>query len=330
MVVPSHSARDQSPAANEVVTIGEALGLLLADDGVPLRAARHFTRHSAGAELNVSVALARLGHRCAFIGRVGDDPFGEDVLATLRTEGVDATGVIVDHDARTGLLIRDYHGERALRVIYRRSGSAGSRLAPDDLDPTSLDGAQLLHVTGITPALSASARAALGRALDAADERSVPVSFDPNFRRRLWSADDAAPIMRALAARATIILASEREAEWLSRHQGYAAAADWFLSQGAQIVAIKRGANGAWVTARSGSFDVPPLAVTAPVDPVGAGDAFDAGFLSRWLRGDGLEICGRYGAALGAACVRAAGDLDGLPTSAELDSVLGAAPDVDR
>jgi len=329
MCATSQAPTTPDTAANEVITIGEPLGLLLADDGVPLRHARRFRRQVAGAELNVAVGLARLGHRCAFIGRVGDDPFGEDVLATLRTEGVEAA-VNVDPSRPTGLLIRDFHGERRLRVLYHRYGSAGSQLARGDMNSAWLDRARLLHVTGITPALSTSAHSAVLSAVEAAEQRGVPISFDVNFRERLWNAQTAAPVLGALAARATIVLASEQEALWLSGCEDCDAAAAWFLERGAGIVAIKRGADGALVSDGRMSATVPALAVRSPVDPVGAGDAFDAGFLSGWLRAEELEVCARHGAAAGASCVLAAGDLDGLPTRDELDALLVGAPDVDR
>lgn len=316
--------------ATEVVTFGEAMGLFLVDGEVPLARARRFVRQVAGAELNVAVGLARLGHRCAWLGRVGDDAFGEDVIAVLRAEGIDATGVVVDPGAPTGLLVRDRHGERRVRVHYHRAGSAGSRLAPADLDIRRLAAARLVHLTGITPALSASARAATFAAADAAHAAGVPLSFDVNFRARLWDEDVALPVLRDLAARASIVLASAAEASWLSGHAEPAAAAHWFGERGAGLVAIRRGAAGAHVRSGSEAAEVPAFPVAAPVDPVGAGDAFTAGFLSAWLRGDDPRACGRAGAAAGAACVQVPGDLDGLPTRAELGALLAGDTDVDR
>lgn len=310
--------------------MGEAMGLFLAEDGVPLRRARRFTRQVAGAELNVAVGLARLGHRCAFVGRVGDDPFGEDVVATLRAEGVDASAVVVDPDAPTGLLTRDAHGERAMRVVYHRSGSAGARLRPADLPDQLLDHARLLHLTGITPALGESARAAVEDALDRAAARGVAVSFDPNFRHRLWRREEAAPQLRELASRASVVLASEAEARWLSGREDPAAASVWLAEQGASVAVVKQGEAGALVTDGGPPVHVPALPLRAAVDPVGAGDAFDAGFLSAWLEGRPLAECARCGHAAGAACVMAAGDLDGLPTAAERDALLAGAGEVDR
>jgi 2-dehydro-3-deoxygluconokinase len=315
----------------EVVTFGEAMGLMLADDGLPLRRARRFHRTLAGAELNTAVGLARLGHRAAYAGRVGDDPFGEEVRATLLAEGVDAAGLRIDRDAPTGLLTRDRDGHRRIRVVYHRAGNAGSRLTPEDLAALPLAGARLLHVTGITPALSESARAATLAAVRAARDAGVTVSFDPNLRTKLWSREQAAPVLRELAASAQIVLTSEEEGAWLAATPGVEGIAAYFHEHGARIVVIKRGADGARVSEAGGdAIDVPALPVGAVVDPVGAGDAFDAGFLSGWLDGLSPAEAARRGAACGAAVVQVAGDLEGLPTRAELEDLMSETTEVDR
>lgn len=349
--VVAEAAGDGAPGgAPEVVTFGEAMGLMLADDGLPLRRARRFRRSLAGAELNTAVGLARLGHRCAFAGRVGDDPFGDDVRATLLAEGIDAAGLVVDPALATGLLTRDRHGERRIRVVYHRAGSAGSRLGAGDLAALPLERARLLHVTGITPGLSEQARAATFAAVERARRAGVPVAFDPNHRARLWSRDEALPVLRELAAAATIVLTSEQEGRWLagigetdatgavggSRADAtpgdgaLPAIAAWFHERGAQVVVVKRGAAGAWVSDGGAPVSVPALPVGAVVDPIGAGDAFDAGFLSGWL--DGLDAAGaaRRGAACGAACVQVPGDFEGAPTRAELDDLISDTTEVDR
>ena len=178
---------------------------------------------------------------------MGDDAFGEDVIDVLRAEGIGATGLVVDPGAPTGLLVRDRHGERRVRVHYHRAGSAGSGLARGDVDTRRLAAARLVHLTGITPALSASARAATFAAADAAHAAGVTLAFDVNFRARLWDADTAAPVLRDLAARAGIVLASADEACWLSGCDEPAAAARRLGEQGAELVAIRRGARGAHV-----------------------------------------------------------------------------------
>jgi 2-dehydro-3-deoxygluconokinase len=313
-----------------VVALGEPLGLLLADAGTPLMRARRFTRMVAGAELNAAVGLARLGHDCAFAGRVGDDAFGADVRAVLAAEGIDARALLVDPQAPTGVLIRDQSADRPVNVLYYRTGSAGSRLGPDDVPAERIAQARLLHVTGVTPALGRSPRAAVQRALDVAADAGVPVSFDPNFRRRLWPADEAADVLRPLARRAQIVLAGSDEARRLSGRDDLEDVAAWFFEGGAELVALKCGADGAWVSDGSTGLHVASVHIHLPWDTIGAGDAFDAGFLSGWLRGEGIERCARQGVAAGAACVMAAGDLDGLPTPAVLETLMSGSFEADR
>jgi 2-dehydro-3-deoxygluconokinase len=151
--------------------------------------------------------------------------------------------------------------------------------------------------------------------------------LDPNVRLKLWSAERARRALSELAGLADIVLTGADEAALVSGRQANAAA--WFLERGARLVVVKEGAAGAWATDGSETARVAARPVT-PVDPVGAGDAFDGGFLSGWLRGLGLEDCLAVGAAAGAACVQVPGDLDGLPSLAEVQVMLDDVTEVDR
>lgn len=311
----------------DVVTFGEALAVFLAEPQVPLAAATGFRRTVAGAELNVAVGLARLGHRVGWFGRVGADVLGESVVRALRAEDVDVSRVRRD-PAATGLLIRDCHTGRPAEVLYHRAGSAGSRLHPDDVDPAYVEGARVLHVSGITPVLGDDPRAATDTCVTAARAAGVSVSFDPNIRRKLCEPALAAEILRPLAAQADLVLAGEDEAELLSGRRG-SDAAGWFLDRGARLVVLKRGARGAWATDGHDTWEQPAHPVPV-VDTVGAGDAFAAGLLSAWLRDVPPPAALREAALVAALVVNAAGDLDGLPTAAHRDALLSGGDDVDR
>lgn len=312
----------QKAGGVDLVTLGEAMVLLLAEPGVPLAAATTFRRGVAGAEANVAIGLARLGHRAAFLGRVGDDALGRVVLQALRAEGVD-TGAVRTDPAPTGLLLRDCHADRPIDVLYRRARSAGSRLAPADVDPAVIARARVLHVTGITPALSDDALSATLAAVDAARASGTTVAFDPNVRRKLWPPERAAAVLAPIAASADLVLAGADEVALLSGRDHPDAAAEWFLERGAALVATKDGAAGARVTDGTGRWSRAPLPVRA-VDPVGAGDAFDVGFLSAWLRDLPPAACLDEGVAVGGLVVTVPGDTDGLPTPAERDAAVAA------
>lgn len=307
----------------DVVTLGEAMLLLVADDGLPLQDTALFRRSIAGAESNVAIGLARLGHRTGWLGRVGDDPFGHGVLRTLRGEGVDVSRARMDPTAPTGVIVRDRHPDRPVQVAYYRTGSAGSRLDPSDVEPAWLTNARILHITGITAALSDSAARALNKAVTLAAEAGLTISFDPNIRYKLAPADRWEHLLRPLAARSHIVLASLAEALLISGRNEVAAAGEWFLEQGAHCVVIKEGRHGAWAADATSQHHCPTASITA-VDPIGAGDAFAAGFLSARLRGLSLDHALREASAVAAAAVGAPGDINGLPTACQRDAILAS------
>jgi 2-dehydro-3-deoxygluconokinase len=301
-----------------VVTFGEAMALFRADPGEPLRTARRFSRSIAGAESNLAIGLVRLGREAGWFGRVGNDPLGLSILDTLRGEGVDISRAIVDEQAATGVLVRDTHGERRVDVVYARSGSAGSRLGPADLDPEYIASARVLHVTGITPALSTSAREATIEAMRIAAEAGVAVSLDPNIRRRLWPDLDAArQALLPLAEHADIVLLGHAEAAALTGQDNPAAAAQWLADRGVGVVAVKLGADGAIGLRDGTTYHGAPLPVRA-ADPIGAGDAFDAAFLNAWLRSADLPECIDEGNLAAGLSVQVYGDIEGLPYQHEL------------
>jgi 2-dehydro-3-deoxygluconokinase len=313
----------------EVVAIGESMVLLVTEPAMPLRAARTFWRSIAGAESNVAIGLCRLGHDAGWIGRVGDDPFGHGILDALRAEGVDTSRAVVDDAAPTGVLIRDRHAERPIHVLYHRRDSAGSRLRTEDVDPDYLAGARILHLTGITPALSATARDAVAHAASVAVERGVAVCLDPNLRLKLWSADEAAGVLAPLVQHTSILMAGADEAMLLAGASDEPAAARWFLDHGAPLVVLKRGARGSWATDGQQEWSSPAFPVT-PVDVIGAGDGFAAGFLAAHLEGAPVQRCLETGNASGALCTQVPGDIEGLPYRADLDALLRGGADVDR
>jgi 2-dehydro-3-deoxygluconokinase len=279
----------------------------------------------AGAESNVAIGLARLGHRTRWAGRVGDDELGALVLRTLRAEGVDVDTAVVAPGELTGMLLFDRAPGGATRVHYRRTGCAGARLTPADVAPAVAQGARILHLSGITPALGDDPAAAVRHAIEAGRAGGATICFDVNHRPKLWGRERARATLRPVAAAAHVLVASEDELPLVADGPDEAARARALLDLGVREVVVKRGARGASAYTGAGRCDEPARVVTV-VDTVGAGDAFTAGYLSALLDGSPVEERLRRGVTLGAAAVAAYGDWEGLPSRAELDQV-GHAPE---
>ncbi|MEQ3549027.1 sugar kinase [Pseudonocardia nematodicida] len=293
-----------------VVTIGETM-VALRGAGL-MRLGSGFHTSIAGAESNVAIGLARLGHPVTWAGRVGDDEGGELILRVLRAEGVETT-VATRGPGPTGLVLFEQRLPGVARVQYYRRESAGSALCPADVVEAVTPGTRLLHVTGITPALGAQPRAAVEAAVARARELAVPVSLDVNHRSRLWSAERASEVLTPLAGAADVVIGSDDELDLVG-------GAGRLLEAGVAEVVTKLGADGASLRTADGRWTAPGNRV-AVVDAVGAGDAFTAGYLSARL--DGLAPADRLarGNACGAFAVATAGDWEGLPTRPDLPLV---------
>ncbi|MEU4063935.1 sugar kinase [Streptomyces wedmorensis] len=303
-------------------TLGEAMAVAAAIQPGPLATGAPLRLGWAGAEATVAIGVSRLGHRAAWTGRTGEDAAGAMVLAGLRAEGVDVSGARTEPAVPTGLMLRERRTADRLRVTYYRAGLAGSRLAPGDLDEVRLAGSRILHVTGITPALSATARAAVERAVVVARAAGVTVSFDVNHRERLWSRAEAAEVLGRLLPYADIVFAGPEEATLFVPEDQPDRMARALTRFGPGQAVLKLGARGALVVAGDEVHVQDAVPVTA-VDPVGAGDAFVSGYLAAVLDGSPVRERLRLAALCGAFAVSVPGDWEGLPRRAEL-ALLGA------
>ncbi|WP_062356804.1 sugar kinase [Herbidospora yilanensis] len=309
-------------SAPDVVTYGEIMGNFVATTAGPLEKAELFRRRLAGAELNVAVALSRLGHRVGFVGRVGGDPLGEAARARLREEGIDGTHVQVEEHEVTGIQLKERAVTEDPRYVYYRRGSAGSLLTPSSEALGYVASARHLHATGIPPALSDTARRFAVEAVEAARDAGVGVSFDPNLRPTLWpDQDEMVRVVGELAVRADWVLPGIAEGETLTGRREPQAIADYYLSRGARGVAVKLGARGACLFTPDASWTQPPFPVRT-VDTIGAGDGFAAGFISALLDGLGDRQRLERACAVGALATGNEGDCDGMPSRSELDALL--------
>jgi len=289
-----------------VLALGETMLSLIALDG-PLSTATRFGATHGGAESNACVGLSRSGVRAAWVSRLGTDPAGDRIADALAREGLDLGWIRRDPDRPTGLMLRDTVGG----VRYYRAGSAASALSPTDLDDVPVDAARAVLVTGITTLIGPEPRDAALRLFERA--RGLRV-FDPNLRPGLWGSDRARELILPMVERSQLLLAGEAELRALLGDRPPDELARAARRMGPEEVVVKRGPAGAGVLDASGAWHATTPPATQDIDPVGAGDAFNAGYLAARLSGDPPGVALVAGASCGAAVASSIGDVDGFPT----------------
>ena len=306
----------------DIVSIGECMVELFSEE--PMGEATSFTRSLAGDTLNVLVAAQRLGSRTGYVTRVGDDPFADYLLGVWRGEGIDTSRVrrVAGFNAVHFVSLLP-GGDR--EFTYYRKGSAPSTIRPDDLDLDYIGSARLLHVSGISQAISATARATVLEAVRAARERGVAVSFDPNYRHQLWTPGEAREAAEEVLPFVDYFLPSApADTETLLGTADPHEAIDLCRERDLSTIAVTCGERGAVVAAGGEVFDVPVYTPGPVVDTTRAGDAFNGAFLH------GLLTCRppREAAALGSIAaglkVRGRGALTTMPTSEEVFASFAA------
>lgn len=312
----------------DVVTMGEAMALLIARQGGPLAGVGEFERASAGAELNVAVGLARLGYRVAYVSRLGDDSLGHGLRAFMAAQGIDLRHVRMDAANPTGFMFKALSSDGSdPEVEYFRRGSAASRMTPSDGHEVPVAQARLLHLTGIAPALSAGCRELAFQLAEQARAAGRLVSFDPNLRPRLWRTQaDMIETVNALAGMSDLVMPGLAEGRLLTGYAHAADIAEFYLARGARQVVVKLGPEGAYFANALYSGVVPGQEVSQVVDTVGAGDGFAVGVISALLEGLPLDGAAARGNAIGARVVQYRGDCDGLPDRHQLAAMPGAIP----
>lgn len=295
--------------APEVVCLGESMTMLTAMPPAPLRHRPQLAMYAGGAESNVACGLAHLGHKVEWLSRLGDDPLGDGIVDFLVARGVGTTSVARDPERPTGVYFKDSADQRTT-VFYYRSGSAAAAMSRSCVDPQALRGVRLLHLSGITPALSPACDD-LVQALVVDRHHDVPiVSFDVNYRPDLWPVADAAPRLQRLSEAADVVVVGRDEAQTL-----------WgtttpdevrkLLPDVPQLV-VKDNDVGATCFSEEGTSFQPALKVRV-IEPVGAGDAFAAGYLSGLLKGLAPHVRLRQGHVLAALTLQHSSDLPELP-----------------
>ncbi|MEV7429869.1 sugar kinase [Nocardioides sp. NPDC092400] len=312
----------------DVATLGEALAVLSPASTGALRDVDVFEKDMAGSELNVALAVQRLGHRARWSGWLGDDELGHQVIATLRRDGVDTTAAEVRPGQRTGLYLKELRAADQLRVHYYRDHSAATRLTAADLDLGVVAGGSIVHLSGITAMIGPHGAGVVEAVASAARARGSLVTFDANIRAALLGGRDPRQLLAPLLAIAHVVVLSEHEADLLLGGSTEEHLAKGLADLGCELLVVHT-RGGAVAATPDGPTRAAGMTVPA-VDAVGAGDAFMAGLLSGLLRGWSLADVLALANASGACAVSVRGDARSMPYERDVLALLGRTNHTDR
>jgi len=310
---------------SDVLLIGEPMGIFTASDYGDLTEVQSYNRGVSGAEANVSIGLARLGIDVDFVTRVGDDPFGKYIINYLKEENVGINYAEIDEANRTGLQLKEKVERGDPKTAYFRRDTAFQRLNLELIDQIDFSNIDLVHITGIPPAVSNSVREATFYLIKQAEDNDCFITFDPNIRESLWESDILMEfVLNEMASHADIVLPGIDEGKRLTEFNFPDEIADYYLNLGAKGVVIKTGSEGAFMKKQNEELkNIPGYKVDQVADTVGAGDGFSVGVISGYLDGLTLEEATDRGNAIGSLQVQYPGDNDGLPTKDELEDYMG-------
>lgn len=298
----------------DILTLGEALieFMRLPDEGGRTLYEQGF----GGDTSNTAIAAARQGASVGYISAVGGDLFGEGLRDLWAREGVSDAHVVTRPGDPTGVYFVQPHAS-GRQFSYARRGSAASLYGPADLPEAAIGAARVFHVSGLSQAISPTMRAAVRRGAEMARAAGRLVSFDTNLRLALWTLDEAREAADEMVALADIVFPSDDEAAQLTGLTDPDAMVDHYLSRGARVVALKRGAEGALVATPDARETIAP-APALPVDATGAGDSFAGAFLAYFLETGDPMRAGRLAARVAAGTVSGFGAIAPIPRRAEV------------
>jgi 2-dehydro-3-deoxygluconokinase len=306
----------------DLVTFGEAMIRFSPPASQRLGQASNLDATVGGSELNVAVLAARLGVRSRWVSRLPDNALGRMIETQAREQGVDAR-VEWTSDGRVGLYFVEIGGARISSVLYDRAGSAISRVTPGSIDWTSaFAGARWYHVSGITPALSEGAAKVTAESLIAAKRAGLTVSYDLNYRSKLWSAKQARAVQEPLMEHVDLLIAGEEDARLIFGAESAESLAKRFEID-AVAITLRDNLNSATLAADGKVHSAPRFDIET-VDPIGAGDAFCGGLIVSRLEGRGWDDAVRFATATAALKHTIPGDFC-LVTRDEVDQLLRGA-----
>lgn len=316
----------------DVFTFGEAMIRLSTPPGDTLETAPAFDVHVAGAEANVASTLGRLGRSVSFVTAIPESPLGRRVLSELQASSVDCSGIVMRPGSRLGTYFVELHSEPLpARVVYDRAGSAAAQLGLADIPWPVFEQARIVHISGITPALSAPCREITLEVAHRARSQGKLLSVDVNYRSKLWSKQDAAETIGELISGAGIVVCTREDClDVFDIDRGPAeAAAELADLFDIRRVVVTSGVEGSWWHGDGSTGRHVPAIEVEVIDRIGAGDAFMAGVLDGILDND-LEVGMNRGTALAALALTTKGDRP-VASREEVNAILsGTGRRVDR
>jgi 2-dehydro-3-deoxygluconokinase len=308
----------------DIIAIGEPMYELSAEEEGALSEARRFVAGWGGDTSNFAIAASRSGARVGYLTRLGDDAFGESFINLWEREGIDVSRIEKDPEAFTAAYFISRKGNHHY-FTYFRNGSAASRMTAGFLPRDFITSARLLHVSGISQAISMNACDTVAAAIAIARGAGRLISYDPNFRPRLWTLDRAREVIHETCRQADMIFPSLDEARDLTGLAGPDEIARFYLGLGPKVVVVKLGAAGALLATADGLCTFPPYKVDA-IDMSGAGDTFDGAFVARYLAGQPLDACVRFANAAAAITTSGLGCVSPVPRVKDIEALMARQP----
>lgn len=308
---------------SEVWTMGELLvEIMRPRSGMPLGVAAEFLGpFPSGAPAIFIDTAARLGHSAAIIGGVGDDEFGSCVVERLRADGVDTSGVLTVGDAATAAAFVTYLDDGSRRFIFHLDNTAA--VHSGEPSPGARSDAKFFHVMGCSLMINPAFRSKIVEEAEGFAERGARLSFDPNIRPELLRGQDIHEVVDPILTRCAVLLPGEAELELLTGTREIEAGCRLlFARYPLEVIVVKRGKQGSTILTADEAVEVRSFSVEE-IDPTGAGDCFDAGFLCGMLEGRPLVECGRIAAAAGALNASAFGPMEGKISAGTVEEMLG-------
>jgi 2-dehydro-3-deoxygluconokinase len=308
----------------DIIAIGEPMFELSAEEEGSLSEVRHFIAGWGGDTSNFSIAASRAGGRVGYLTRLGDDAFGESFINLWQREGIDISFIVKDPDAFTAAYFISRKGNQH-HFTYFRKGSAASRMTPEFLPRDYIASAKLLHISGISQAISTGACDTIAAAITMARAAGLIISYDPNYRSKLWKLDRARDVVHETCRQADLIFPSLDEARLLTGLELPDEIARFYLELGPKVVVIKLGAEGALLATVDGYCTFPPNLVDA-IDMSGAGDTFDGAFVARFIAGQPPAACVRFANASAAITTTGLGCVTPVPRIADIEALMARQP----